>query len=309
MAPGSGTATLTINTDVTTPPGTYPITIRAASGNIYHDATVNLVVQVLPTFTLSAPASVKTSPGVPVSIPVTSAIFNGYNSRVSVLADNLPSGVTVNYGPSSDIAAPGSGSATLGFGVAGTVPPGTYPITITAYDKYYRYHSVIVNLVVSNTLFSDGFEGAGWSTTNNGVLIFFDSTISFDFVTDVGPHSGSKFVNFLYLNRDVTEARIYRTDEFLIPDTARTVTLKYWIYHASNALFSPTYNPTFQPQIKTGVQGWVSVGNAVARYDGTSGWTQVNVDLGAYKGHTVNLGFLGVGNDSCVPGVIIDDVS
>ena len=49
------------------------------------------------------------------------------------------------------------------------------------------------------------------------------------------------------------------------------------------------------------------VGTAVNRYDGSTGWKQHTIDLSAYKGTTVNLGFLGIsvyGND-----VHVDDIS
>ena len=54
------------------------------------------------------------------------------------------------------------------------------------------------------------------------------------------------------------------------------------------------------------VSAYVS-NNAVNRYDGSTGWKQHTIDLTAYKGTTVQLGFLGIsayGNN-----VFIDDVT
>ena len=59
-----------------------------------------------------------------------------------------------------------------------------------------------------------------------------------------------------------------------------------------------------QVQVSTGT--WASVGTAINRYDGSTGWKQHTIDLTAYKGTTVQLGFLGIsvfGNN-----VFIDDV-
>ena len=39
---------------------------------------------------------------------------------------------------------------------------------------------------------------------------------------------------------------------------------------------------------------WTSAGSAVSRYNGSTGWAQASVDLTAYKGQTIYLGFLGV---------------
>jgi len=39
---------------------------------------------------------------------------------------------------------------------------------------------------------------------------------------------------------------------------------------------------------------WSSVGAAIPRYAATAAWTQATVDLSAYKGKTIQLGFLGI---------------
>ena len=60
-----------------------------------------------------------------------------------------------------------------------------------------------------------------------------------------------------------------------------------------------------QVQVSTG-STWANVGTAINRYDGSTGWKQHTIDLTAYKGTTVQLGFLGIsafGNN-----VFIDDV-
>jgi len=61
-----------------------------------------------------------------------------------------------------------------------------------------------------------------------------------------------------------------------------------------------------QVQVNTG-SGWVNAGSAVNRYDGSTGWKQHTIDLTAYKGFTVQLGFLGIsafGNNE-----FIDDIT
>ncbi len=69
-----------------------------------------------------------------------------------------------------------------------------------------------------------------------------------------------------------------------------------------------TYTDKVQVQVSTnGGSTWTSVGTAVNRYDGSTGWKQHSIDLSAYKGTTVNLGFVGVsayGND-----IHLDDVT
>ena len=68
-----------------------------------------------------------------------------------------------------------------------------------------------------------------------------------------------------------------------------------------------TYADKVQAQVSTNGTAWTNAGTAVARYNGTTGWAQVTIDLSAYKGQTVYLGFLGIsayGNDE-----YLDDVT
>src|SRR5215472_7622157 len=62
--PATTTSTLSVTTSTSTPAGTYPLTITGLSGNLTPTATVTLVVNPLPDFTLSAsPSSLTVSPG------------------------------------------------------------------------------------------------------------------------------------------------------------------------------------------------------------------------------------------------------
>ena len=84
-----------------------------------------------PSFSLSAsPNAVSVVQGKTGTSSILSAIYNGFNSNVSLSASGQPSGVTVTFNPNS-IASPGSGSSTVTFTVASNAATGTYPITIT----------------------------------------------------------------------------------------------------------------------------------------------------------------------------------
>ena len=83
-----------------------------------------------------------------------------------------------------------------------------------------------------------------------------------------------------------------------------TVSLKFWMYHDTGY---STYNDRIQAQVSTNGTTWTNVGTAVSRYGATAGWTQATIDLSAYKGQTVYLGFLGIsayGNN-----IHVDDVT
>jgi hypothetical protein len=143
----------------------------------------------------------------------------------------------------------------------------------------------------SSTLFSNGFDSStGWTTAQVS-----GTAGAWSFVTSgtnpvASPHGGTGFAKFnSYDSASGSQTRLYQTTGFAIPSTATTVTLKFWMYH--DTAYS-TANDRVQVQVSTGT--WASVGTAVNRYDGSTGWKQHTIDLSAYKGMTVQLGFLGI---------------
>jgi glucose/arabinose dehydrogenase len=75
----------------------------------------------------AAPASVPVVAGGSGSTTISTAVVSGSAESVALSASGLPAGVTAGFGPSSITA---GGSSSLTFNVAGSVAPGTYPITI-----------------------------------------------------------------------------------------------------------------------------------------------------------------------------------
>jgi hypothetical protein len=142
------------------------------------------------------------------------------------------------------------------------------------------------------TLFSNDFEsGTGWVTVQvsgtSGVWSLATSGTN----PTASPHGGSTMAKFnSYDASSGAQTRLYRSTGFAIPSTATTVTLTFWMYHDTAYA---TYPDKIQVQASTG-STWANVGSAINRYDGSTGWKQHTIDLTAYKGTTVQLGFLGI---------------
>ncbi|MGN6184269.1 MAG: pre-peptidase C-terminal domain-containing protein, partial [Thermoanaerobaculia bacterium] len=155
------------------------------------------------------------------------------------------------------------------------------------------------------TLFSNGFESStGWAivdTSGTAGNWTFNASGTLPSAT---PHGGSYLAKFnSYDASSGSQTRIYQTSGFAIPSTASTATLKFWMYHDTGYSSSAD---RVQLQVSTG-SSFTNVGTAVNRYDGSTGWKQHTIDLTAYKGTTIQLGFLGIsayGNN-----VFIDDVT
>lgn len=144
---GSGTSALAISTALTTPVGSYPLTITGSDGVISHSAAITLVVTT-PDFTLSAsPASQTIETGSSASYTATIAPLNGYTGTVSFSVSGLPAGASATFTPASVNT---SGSSTLAISTtAGTTPAGNYLVTITGSDGTLT-HSTTVNLSVTD---------------------------------------------------------------------------------------------------------------------------------------------------------------
>lgn len=159
---------------------------------------------------------------------------------------------------------------------------------------------------VASTLFSNGFEsaGSGWATAQVSGTAGAWTFVTSSTLPTASPHGGSYFAKFnSYTSASGSQTRVYQTTSFAIPSTVASATLKFWMYHDTGY---STYADKVQLQVNTG-SGWTNVGTAVARYDGSTGWKQHTIDLSAYKGTNVQLGFLGIsayGNNE-----YIDDVT
>ena len=144
---GSGTTQLTVRTEATIAPGSYPLTITGSSGSITHPATVTLVVPAPPDFTLAAgPASQSVTAGDQAVYSVAVESANGFTDDVTLSLSGLPTGVgTASFNPTVVAAA---GTSQLRIATTAAAPAGSYPLTVTGTSGS-LVHSAQVTLVVN----------------------------------------------------------------------------------------------------------------------------------------------------------------
>jgi M6 family metalloprotease-like protein len=161
----------------------------------------------------------------------------------------------------------------------------------------------------TNLVVNGGFESdlSGWATTQvSGITGAWTTVSSGLHPADISPHGGTTMARFNSFSAPYrTQTRLYQTSGFVISSSAVASSLSFWMSHDTD--YSSELDE-LQVQVSTnGGSSWNNVGSPVIRYDGTTGWSQVTLDLSAYKGQSdVRIGFLGIshwGND-----IYLDDV-
>jgi len=140
---GSGSTTLSVTTNGTTPAGTYTLTITGTSGPVSHAANVTLVVN--GDFSISAaPASIAVARGASATYTVTIAAGAGFSGAVTLSASGVPKFATAKFTPSS---VANGGTSTFTVSTKKNVASGSYVMTVTG-TAGGRVHSTSITLVV-----------------------------------------------------------------------------------------------------------------------------------------------------------------
>jgi hypothetical protein len=180
-----------------------------------------------------------------------------------------------------------------------TFSPASASVTITSANATANFTATCGG---GSTLFSNGFDSStGWTTTQVSGTAGAWTFVTSGTLPTAAPHGGTGMAKFnSYDAASGSQTRVSQTTGFAIP-SGSTATLKFWMYHDTGY---STSADNVQVQVTTSTT-FVNVGTAVNRYDGSTGWKQHTIDLSAYAGQTVKLGFLGIsayGNN-----VFIDD--
>jgi hypothetical protein len=127
---GTGFAgnTLIVYPPLSTPTGTYPLTLTGTCGSTTVTTTLSLVITAGANFTLTpASTSITLAPGASATDAISLSPSNGFSSAVSFTASGFPSGVSGSVSPTSS-----ASGTTLSITTTSAAAAGTYPIVITA---------------------------------------------------------------------------------------------------------------------------------------------------------------------------------
>jgi len=145
---GSGGSTLTVNVAATATPGSSTLTIEGTSGSVTGSATITLTVVAAPNFTVSvSPTSLTLPPNSNPTVTMTVTSVGGFTGSVSLSAANVPSGVSVNFSPSS---VNGGGTSVVNFFAQSNTSAGTTNISLVGTSGSLT-HSATLALTIPGT--------------------------------------------------------------------------------------------------------------------------------------------------------------
>ena len=167
---GSGTSQLTLTTQTSLAPGSYPFTITGSSGVTTHSTNATLVVTPAPDFTLGVtPQSRTVDAGATTTYTVSVGSLNGFNGNVALTLSGLPSNVASGQVTPGTVT--GSGAATVSVNVLSSAPPGSYPFTVTGTSGGVS-HSTTATLVVRPRDFTVGISPTSVTVLRGGTASY-----------------------------------------------------------------------------------------------------------------------------------------
>ncbi|MFU8874368.1 S8 family serine peptidase [Micromonospora sp. SL4-19] len=142
---GSGSATLTIATSKSAPPGTYALTLTGTTGATSHSTGINLMVTPAPDFSLTiSPSSATVLRGRSTTYTVSISPVGGLTGAVALSTAGLPADSTASFTPNPVGA---SGTSTLQVSTTGRTPRGTFTMLITGTSGS-AVHQITATLVI-----------------------------------------------------------------------------------------------------------------------------------------------------------------
>jgi cellulase/cellobiase CelA1 len=156
---GSSGSTLTFTVSASAVPGAYPLTVTGSGDGTTKTASLLLTVVPAPQFTITASSLTVSLPvGTNPTDTFTITYEGGLTGSVSMSATGQPSGMQINFAPSS-VNSPG-GNVVANFSAQSSTPAGSYQIKIVGTDG-----SVTSSVTITVTIPATGFTLASSPTT------------------------------------------------------------------------------------------------------------------------------------------------
>ena len=253
-----------------------------------------------------SPTSVNLPQGSNVTANAAMTISGGFNSTVSLAATGVPAGMTAVFNPSV-IAAPGSGTSILTLSANSATATGTYLVTITASGgSLVRTTTLTVNVtaygggsttqMLGNPDFENGSSNPSPWVVTSGVI---NNASNFE-----APHSG---LWKAWLNGYGSAHTDTLYQEVSIPLSATAATLTYWRHIDTAETTTTVAYDTLRLQIRNQSGTVLATMATYSNLDAAAGYSQVSLDMMAYKGQTIQIYFIGVEDTSLKTSFVLDD--
>jgi uncharacterized membrane protein len=162
-------STLTVSTTLSTPSGSYTVTVNGASGSTTNMTTVAVTVTI-PDFSInSSPASLGVIQGsASNSSTISLTSLNGFSGTITLTSKVSHPGLIVSFNPASvPVSSGGSGTSTMTVSTSST-PPGFYTATVNGTSGS-KVKTITVDVTVTIPDFSIRFSLPSLSITQGSV--------------------------------------------------------------------------------------------------------------------------------------------
>jgi len=169
LVPGTGIATIVVNTANTTAVGSYTLVVTASSGSFSQSINLPLTLAVAPNLTVTlSNSSVSLVQATPSTVQVTLANVGTFSAATTLSLTGLPAGMTGSFSPAA-FAAPGAGTSVLTLQPSTSTPPGQYTLNVIASGGALRQTSPLAITVAAAPNFTFT-ESQGASVISPGGL-------------------------------------------------------------------------------------------------------------------------------------------
>lgn len=130
LVPGTGIATLVVNTTTTATVGSYNLAVTASGGAFSQTINIPLTLAVAPNLTVTlANSSVSLVQATSGTVSVSLANVGTFSATTTLSVTGLPAGMTGAFSPAG-FAAPGAGQSILTLQPSTSTPPGKYTLNV-----------------------------------------------------------------------------------------------------------------------------------------------------------------------------------
>ncbi|KES04935.1 peptidase M28 [Streptomyces toyocaensis] len=243
-----------------------------------------------------SPASGSVEPGGDIKTTVSTAVTNGSAQTVRLSVPNAPAGVSVEFAPSSVTSGE---QAAMRLATTASTVPGTYTLTVTGTGTSATHTTTYTLTVTGGGGDCDTGQKIGNGGFEDGTSPWTGDTRTIGSFDGQSPHTGSRYSWLGGYGRTSSETI---SQSVTVPNGCDTVKLEYFLHTDTDERTSTPYD-----FLRVQVNGTTI--STKSNADASSGYVRQSLDLSAYAGQRVTVGFTSTEDAYLQTSFVIDEVT